>query len=127
MARNPVNRRAANCAMPQVYHPDHTAHIRRRLAHMASYGLFGLLIAAGVAGITAIVNSRADGAWGCLVTAAWIADGVLAARHGARPAGHGGRVGLYRRRRAGLDAAGAEAVGELHARIANLRRDKPDD
>jgi hypothetical protein len=34
--------------------------------------------------------------------------------------------GLYRRRRADLDAASAEAVGELHARIADLRRDEPD-
>jgi hypothetical protein len=30
--------------------------------------------------------------------------------------------GLYRRRRADLDAEGAEIVGEFHARIANLRR-----
>jgi hypothetical protein len=29
----------------------------------------------------------------------------------------------YRRRRADLDAAGAEAVGELHARMANAGRD----
>jgi hypothetical protein len=34
---------------------------------------------------------------------------------------------LYRRRRADLDAAGAEAVGELHARIANVRRDNADE
>jgi hypothetical protein len=33
---------------------------------------------------------------------------------------------VYWRRRADLDAAGADAVGELHARIDNLRRDEPD-
>jgi len=32
---------------------------------------------------------------------------------------------VYRRRRPDLDAAGAEIVGELHARIANVRRDGP--
>jgi hypothetical protein len=32
---------------------------------------------------------------------------------------------VYRRRRADLDAAGAEVVGELHARSADLRRDDP--
>jgi hypothetical protein len=33
---------------------------------------------------------------------------------------------VYRRRRPDLDAAGAEIVGELHARIANLHRDYTD-
>ncbi|WP_274535260.1 hypothetical protein [Pseudofrankia asymbiotica] len=34
--------------------------------------------------------------------------------------------GVYRRRRAELDAAGAEAVGEFHAHLTVARRDDTD-
>jgi hypothetical protein len=40
---------------PRVYRPDHTAHVRRRLAQMAVYGAFGLVIAAAAAGILAVI------------------------------------------------------------------------
>jgi hypothetical protein len=35
--------------------------------------------------------------------------------------------GLYRRRRTDLDGDGAEAIGELHARIANFAATNPTD
>jgi len=50
---------------PRVYRPDHTAHVRRRLAQMAVYEAFGLVVAAAAAGILAVVGSRSprvDGA-----------------------------------------------------------------
>jgi hypothetical protein len=40
----------------RVYHPDHTAHIRRRLTRMAVTGLIGLAVAAAAAGVLAIVG-----------------------------------------------------------------------
>jgi hypothetical protein len=110
---------------PHVYRPDHTAHVRRRLTQMAAYATFGLVIAAA-AGILAAIGSRAPAAWKAPVSAAWILDALLAA------------VAVlyllvtllawlaYRGRRPDLDAAGAEIVGELHARIANLHRDDTD-
>ncbi len=105
--------------LPRTYHPDHI----RRLTQMV-YGLIGLVIAAVAGGVIAIAAGIAGGAWGALVTAAWIADGLLAAVSVGEPAGHAGWCGgVYRRRRAELDAAGAEVVGEFHARIANRRRE----
>jgi uncharacterized membrane protein YdbT with pleckstrin-like domain len=111
---------------PRVYRPDHTAHVRRRLTQTAAYGTFGLVIAAAAAGSFAVVGSRVPTAWTALVSANWILDAVAA-----------GVAVLcllvtlvawlvYRRRRPDLDAARAEIVGELHARIANLHRDDTD-
>jgi len=113
--------------MPRVYHSDHTAHVRRRLVHMAGHGLVGLLVAGVAAGIMAFLDSRAGSAWGGVVTVVWIADGVLAAIAVLYLLVTVVGWGLYRRSRADLDAAGAEAAGELRARIANLRRGDADD
>jgi hypothetical protein len=108
---------------PRVYHPGHTAHLRQRLTQMAVNGLIGLVIAAIGAGVTATVASRANGASGSLVTAAWIAVVAVAAVACLHLLITLPFWRIYRRQRAELDAAGAEAVGEMHARIANLRRD----
>jgi len=114
-------------AMPRrVYHADHTAHLRQRLAQRALHGLAGLVLAAIGAGATAIVASRANGKWTSLVTITWIAGAVAAAVAVLYLLATLLLWGIYRRRRAELDAAGAEANGELHARIANLRRDGSD-
>jgi hypothetical protein len=102
---------------PRVYHPA-TAHIRGRLAQMAVYDVTGLVIAVVAAGVIAIVASTAGGAWGALVTAGWVADGVLAAVAVLNLLVTLATWGRYRRQCADLDAAGAEVVGELHTRIA---------
>lgn len=111
---------------PRVYHPDHTADIRRRLTLMAVYGLVGLVVTAVAAGFLAFLDASASDSWGAPVTAAWIADAVLATLAVLNLLVTLAASSVYRRRRADLDTAGAEVVGELHARIANLRRDDPD-
>jgi MFS family permease len=110
---------------PRVYHPDHTAEIRRRLTLMAVYGLTGLVGAAVAAGLLAVLYSGANDSWEALETAAWIADAVLATLAVLNLLVTLLAWRVYRWRRVDLDAAGAEAVGELHARIANVRRDDP--
>jgi hypothetical protein len=112
---------------PRVYRPDHTAHVRRRLTQMAVYGTFGLVTAAAAAGSFAVVGSRVPAASTAPVSAAWIAAVVLAAGVAALYLLVTLAAWLvYRRRRPDIDAAGAEIVGELHARIANLHRDDTD-
>jgi len=113
-------------AMPRVYHHDHTANVRRRLVQMASYGVIGLLVASAAAGIMAI-SDRSGGESSAAFTAAWIADGALAAVALVYLLVTFVAWGLYRRKRADRDAAGAEAVGELRARIANIRGDNADE
>jgi hypothetical protein len=93
---------------------------------MAVHGTFGLVVAAAAAGILAVVGSRAPAASKALVSAAWVADAVLAAVAVLYLLVTLAVRLVYRRRRADLDAAGAEIVGELNARIGNLHRDDTD-
>ena len=111
---------------PRVYRPDHTAHVRRRRAQMAVYGAFGLVVAASAAGMLAVIGSRVPAAWTALVSAAWIGAVVLAAVAVLYLLVALVAWFVYRRRRPDLDAAGAEIVGEFHARIANRHRDDTD-
>jgi uncharacterized BrkB/YihY/UPF0761 family membrane protein len=111
---------------PRVYRPDHTAHVRRRLTQMAAFGTFGMVVAAAAAGILAVIGSRAPAAWKALVSAAWILDAVAAGVAVLYLLVTLVAWLVYRRRRADLDAASAEVVGEFHARIANLHRDDTD-
>jgi hypothetical protein len=60
------------------------------------------------------------------MSAAWVTDAVLAAVTVLYLLVTLVAWLIYRRRRPDLDAAGAEIVGELHARIANLHRDDTD-
>jgi hypothetical protein len=60
------------------------------------------------------------------VSAAWILDVVLAAVAVLYLLVTLVASLVYRRRRPDLDAAGAEVVGELRARIANLHRNDTD-
>jgi hypothetical protein len=108
---------------PRVYHPDHTAHIRRRLTRMAVTGLIGLAVAAAAAGVLAMMGSRAGDSSSGLVTAAWVADAACAAVAVLYLLVTLAAWAVYRRRRADLDAEGAEIVGETQARIANRHRD----
>jgi hypothetical protein len=107
----------------RVYQPDHTAHIRRRLHQMTTQGSAGLILACGAAGIAAVLANRADDADAWIFRIAWYAVAAVASLSLLTILAT--RVGwmLYRRQRADLDAAGAEAVGELNARRANARRD----
>jgi len=107
----------------RVYHPDHTAHIRHRLSQMAIHGAAGLIVAAGAAGVLALIDTQAGDSYDGISRIAWYGVATV--------------VGLslltllltlagwirYRRHRPDLDAAGAEAIGELYARMANARHD----
>jgi uncharacterized membrane protein len=75
------------------------------------------------AGVLAIVGSRAGDSWGGLFTAAWVVDAVCAAVAVVYLLVTLAAWAVYRRRRGDLDAEGAEAVGEMHARTANRHRD----
>ena len=55
----PARRGGTLAAMPRLYHPNHTAHLRQRLTQTAVHGIIGLLVAAAAAGILAIIGSRA--------------------------------------------------------------------
>lgn len=106
-----------------VFHPDHTAHIRARLKHMAAWGVFGLVTTALAAGILAIVvHGAAEPPPAGLIQAVWIAVSVLVAVSLLDLALVAVFWGIYRLRRAELDAEGAEVVGELRTRAANARR-----
>jgi membrane protein implicated in regulation of membrane protease activity len=106
-----------------IYHPDHTAHIRNLLKQMVRAGLTGLGLGAvtmiALAAIGAIDDQSLPPvitlalwtAWWALITAS-VLTMIFALIFWL----------IYRRRRADLDARGAEAVGELKARMANSRR-----
>ncbi|MEV4706823.1 hypothetical protein [Actinoplanes sp. NPDC049316] len=107
----------------RVYRPDHTAHIRHRLAQLAVHGAVGLVIAFCAAGVLAFLGFQAGDGPGWLIGLTWYAVGAVAVL--ALLTLGVALVGwlVYRRRRADLDAAGAEVIGEFHARMANRRRD----
>ncbi|WP_203706100.1 hypothetical protein [Asanoa iriomotensis] len=106
----------------RVYRHDHTAHIRHRLAQLAIHGAVGLFVAFCAAGVLAFLNIQADDGPGWLIGLTWYAVGAIAVL--ALLTLGVALVGwlVYRRRRAQLDAAGAEVIGELYARMANRRR-----
>lgn len=111
--------------MPARYHPDHTAHIRRRLADQAVRGVAGLVFTAAAAGVLALIGGRLEDASTVLWRLAWIADAVLGGVSLLTLAVTAVMWLVYRRRRAELDAEGAEIVGEFKARLALRRRDHP--
>ncbi|OAA18462.1 hypothetical protein UG55_111130 [Frankia sp. EI5c] len=92
---------------------------------MAIVGATGLVVAAVAAGITAVVG-RASDVWDALLAAAWIIDAVLAGVATVYLVITVVPWGVYRRRRAELDAAGAEAMGEFQARSTLSHHDDPD-
>ncbi|MFI1996808.1 hypothetical protein [Actinoplanes sp. NPDC020271] len=103
--------------MPRVYCADHTAHIRDRLKRQALYFATGELVAVFVAITFAVLLSLQDAAphalavlgWGLVILLASVAVlGLLIT---------GVQYLVYRRRRADLDAEGAEVIGELYARL----------
>jgi uncharacterized membrane protein len=83
------------------------------------HGIVGPVLASATAGILTVIDAVSGDSWPTLMTVAWVLDAayaVLAALYLVLTA-----VAwlVYRRRRAHLDAAGAEVVGEPLARIAN--------
>lgn len=104
--------------VPRTYHADHTAHIRDRLTSRAVYFLTGLLIS-GIAAITTAVLPTALAAEPPPVMATAVRGIILilAGMSGLGLALTGVQYRIYLRRRADLDAAGAEAIGEMNARL----------
>jgi hypothetical protein len=111
----------------RVYNPDHTAWIRRQLRTMAVYGTLGLIIAGMAAAVTTLVGRAGGGAWPGLVPVVWAAVGILTGVSVADLVAAALLWRVYQRRRADLDAQGAEIDGERRARLANAgRTPKPD-
>jgi cytochrome c-type biogenesis protein CcmH/NrfG len=108
---------------PRVYHHDHTAAIRARLAQLAITGAVGLLLAVVAAAVIVVVGRAGGPAPDGLVRTAWISVAFVVALSVATLALSLVAWVVYRRRRADLDAQGAEAMGELLARLANRRKD----
>ncbi|WP_238011229.1 hypothetical protein KZZ52_57230 [Dactylosporangium sp. AC04546] len=110
-----------------MYRPDHTAHIRAELARSAWYFAAGLFVVLAAAGATFVVVEVVGGSSGPV----WLGRALWIAGSFAFTVSLAGllvvllRWWWYLRRRAELDAAGAVAVGELYARLANRRRPEP--
>jgi hypothetical protein len=86
-----------------------------------------MAVAAAAAGILAVVGSRVTPPVGeALVSAASVLDAVAAGVAVLYLLVTLVAWLVYRRRRPDPDAAAAEIVGELRARIANLHRDDTD-
>ena len=103
--------------MPRVYRADHTAHIRDRLTRQAVYFTTGVIIAVLGAVSFAFLLSMLPEAAHTLTAIAWGLVIVLAMVAGLGLLITGVEYLVYRRRRADLDAAGAEVIGELYARL----------
>jgi hypothetical protein len=112
-------------AMPARYNPDHTAHIQQRIANLAIYGAFGLFFTAAAAGVLVVIGSLVGDAPAGLGRLVWIADAVLGGVSLLTLAATAIMWLVYRRRRAELDAQGAEIVGEFKARLAARRSQDP--
>lgn len=103
--------------MSPIYPADHTTHIRQRLRSIAVRFLVGGVLAAVSAGVLPLLGdvggdqhrSLLRVAWGVdILTSAFAALGLLATFV---------RYRIYCRRRADLNAEGAEAYGERRAQI----------
>lgn len=103
--------------VPRVYLADHAAHIRDRIKRQALYYITGAIIAVLSAVTFAIVLSQLRDAPHTLTAMGWGLVIVLALIAGLGLSITGVEFLLYRHRRADLDAAGAEVMGELYARL----------
>jgi hypothetical protein len=106
-----------NRQVPRIYRADHTAHIRDRLKSQALYFSTGVIMAVLGAIAVAVLRSLLGEAHHALTVAVWGLVIVLAVVSGFGLTLTGIEYLVYRRRRAGLDAAGAEVIGELYARL----------
>lgn len=104
--------------MPRIYNPDHTIHIRDRLKRQALYFATGAAVILLSVGVLSVVTDRGGEVNRTLTSlVSWLVRVSLVLS----------TLGLlvtlasylaYRRRRADLDAAGAEAHGEMQARMS---------
>jgi hypothetical protein len=99
--------------VPRVYRADHTAHIRERLRASALHHLTGLIAAGVGAGGLLLLQGSLREAHPTVVEVGWWLDRALATIAGLGLALTAARYLRYRRRRADLDAAGAEVLGEF--------------
>jgi uncharacterized BrkB/YihY/UPF0761 family membrane protein len=113
--------------MRRVYHADHTAGIRLTLGKLAVLGVVGLVFVIVATALVLVLNKGGEAAGSSLhvwfVRALWIAIALLSVISLATLALSGIFWVVYQWRRADLDAAGAEASGELKTRLAYLRSD----
>ena len=129
------------------YRPDHTAHVRRRLAPDGRLRSVRPVVAAGAAGILAVIGSRALAASKALMSAAWVTDAAslpspsytwvtLVAWLSTGGAGPTGRRGCRHRRvprphcqpsprRHRLTPSIRDADSRTHARTSSLVRRDP--
>ena len=110
--------------MPRVYRADHTAHIRDPLKNQALYFATGVIMAVLGAIAVAILVPLLGEAHHTLTVVAWGLVIVLALVSGVGLTLTGVEYLVYRRRRAELDAAGAEVIGEFHARLHRPKDDE---
>jgi hypothetical protein len=111
--------------MPRIYRADHTAHIRDRLKRQALHFSTGAVLAVLAAGAVAVLLwLLGDGSHHTLAVAVWGLVIALAVVSGIGLMLTGVEYLLYRRRRAELDAAGAEVIGEWHARLHRPKDDR---
>ncbi|MFI5888509.1 hypothetical protein ACIA5D_00130 [Actinoplanes sp. NPDC051513] len=110
--------------VPRVYRADHTAHIRDRLKRQALHFTSGVIMAVLGAITFAVLQSLQDAAPHTLTTVGRRLVILLALVAGLGLLVTGAQYLVYRRRRADLDAAGAEAIGELYARLHRPESDK---
>ena len=91
----------------------------------APNGVGGLFCTAASAGVLVLMRRLAGDAPAALWRLVWIADAVLGAVSLLTLAVTAVMWLVYRRRRAELDAQGAEISGEFKARLAVRRRQDP--
>jgi hypothetical protein len=103
--------------MPQVYPADHTAPIRQRLGSMVITFVVGGVLAGVGARVLVLLGAIRGDQHGDLLRAAWVVDILAFAVAAIGLLTTFVRYRIYRRRRADLNAAGAEAYGELMVRI----------
>lgn len=103
--------------VPRVYRADHSAHIRDRLKRQALYFATGELVAVFGAIAFAVLLSMQNPAPHALTVLGWGLVILLASVAGLGLLITGVQYLIYRRRRADLDAEGAEVIGELYARL----------
>jgi hypothetical protein len=104
--------------VPRIYRGDHTAHIRQRLVGQLRHFAGGVVGAALAAGFNLVLLPVLVGApGGVLGAVVWVMVLVLAGTGMLGMALTGVQYLLYRRNRAEVDAAGAEVMGELAARM----------
>ena len=102
---------------PRVYQPDHTAHIRERLKAMLLRSAVGIAFALVFAVLIRWQTAGLDDRFHTVAAVAWWIDIVLLLVSTLGVVMTLVLYLIYRRRRAELDAAGAEAIGEFRARL----------